>query len=151
MAKASHKKKPLIERDSILGLVVRLFAFLTVMILAFGIACLTNFEANGLPRKILMSMWLIVLVPVGMSVVFHELPRGNDWALGRLGIATFCRTGLPLLIVIFVDKSSGDRIGENAFGYLAFFYLIGFITSVWVSVGRLRLSGSLNGVDSAVV
>lgn len=150
-------------RELLLGLALRLGKFSLAMVLAFGVAWLVNISTGGdsigssgevssLPGKVLLAMWLIVLFPVGLSVVFSEFPRGSDWIMFRLGIATFCRTGLPLLIVILVDKlSTGEGLAEDAFGFLAFFYLIGFVASVWVSVGRLRSTESLNGVDSAVV
>lgn len=152
------------RQETVVGLVARVGVYCVVMIVAFVVAWLLNFVvfadpiegSSGdavlrLPNKFLLAMWLIILIPVGLSVVCSELPRGSDWVMVRLGIATFCRTGLPLLIVIFVDKLNGEQLSESAFGFLAFFYLIGFLTSVWVSVGRMRLSGSLNGVDSAVV
>lgn len=152
-------------RELLFGLALRIGIFSLVMVLAFGVAWQVNFSAFGdsigvssadktssLPSKVLLAMWLIVLFPVGLSVVCSELPRGSDWIMFRLGIATFCRTGLPLLIVILVDKlSTGEGLAEVAFGFLAFFYLIGFVASVWVSVVRLRSTETLNGVDSAVV
>ena len=164
MSSTDSQPAPLLRRESLVGLVARVGVYCVVMVAAFAAAWLLNVVAfngsiagssgattSGLPNKILAAMWLIVLIPIGLSVVCSELPRGSDWVMVRLGIATFCRTGLPLLIVIFVDKLNGERLSESAFGFLAFFYLVGFITSVWVSVGRLRSAGSLNEVDSAVV
>jgi len=103
-------------RELLLGLALRLGKFSLAMVLAFGVAWLVNISTGGdsigssgevssLPGKVLLAMWLIVLFPVGLSVVFSEFPRGSDWIMFRLGIATFCRTGLPLLIVILVDNS----------------------------------------------
>ncbi len=140
-----------IEDADWFGLFSRLLLYFILMSVAFGVAYISGFEQLGLATKALVAVWLIVLVPVGVSIVSAELPRGADWVMMRLGVATFCRTGLPLLIVIFVDTVKEGLLGDAGFGYLAFFYLVGFVTSVWVSVGRFRLSGSLNGVDSAVV
>lgn len=134
------------------GLLSRVCLVFFVMLI--GLAIALSFDAKwdqGLGEKIVFAMWLSVAVPMTIGVVCGELPKGNDWVLVRLGVATFCRTGLPLLIVIFVDSMSEGKLAEAAYGYLAFFYLFGFFVSVWVSVSRLRLTNSMDGVDRAVI
>jgi hypothetical protein len=140
--KAEITKAPasqsLLKSDSILGMALRLVLFLLLLVVAFVTAFLVNqIWLHLVPSNIVLVMWLITVAPMLVGVVCSEFPRGNDMAFFRLGIATFCRTGLPLLIVLIVDRVGGAHFGREAYGFLGFFYLIGFVASVWISISQI--------------
>ena len=136
--KAEITKSPasqsLLKSDSILGMALRLVLFLLLLVVAFVTAFLVNqIWLHLVPSNIVLVVWLITVTPMLVGVVCSEFPRGND----MLGIATFCRTGLPLLIVLIVDRVGGAHFGREAYGFLGFFYLIGFVASVWISISQI--------------
>ena len=148
-----HLTSPM-SSGSIAGLCARAAAFLLVMLLALGAGI--GFALAGgdwsveMPSvKIVIVMFLIVAVPMLAGMFLFELPRGSDWLLFRLGVATFCRTGLPLLIVLSVSVFAKANLASAAYGFLAYFYLIGFLASVWISVNRFA-SCHVPVVDSVV-
>lgn len=149
---SSEPTQSILTRDDLAGLSVRCFAFVFVMVLALGIAEVANLSFDiRVEWKWLLAMFLIVAVPMLVGMVLSEVPRGNDWFMARLGVATFCRTGLPLLIVISVSQLNEEPIAESAIGFLAVFYVIGFLASVGISMLRFRIHGSIKEVGRAVV
>ncbi len=131
--------------DSHWGLLVRISLFSLVMLFLLGLGLMfgsvvlrrlgmtTAFSASDIG-----IVFMAVLVPMLLGLVLAEIPRGSDWLLFRLGVATFCRTGLPLLIVISVSLQSEDGFWDRAIGFLSFFYVCGFLASVWISIYRFR-------------
>ena len=65
---------------------------------------------------------------------------------------TFCRTGMPLLVILLFVYSIPELVDHVVF-MIVFVYATGFITSVLLSVFRLGHSPdgqSLNEVQSAI-
>ncbi len=137
-------KSSLLRQESNFGLAARATLFVLTMLVCFAIASAFRFLAGAelIPFKVLVAMFLVTAIPIGVGLILAELPRGESWVLMRLGVATFCRTGLPLLIVILVEQILTGVITEHAFGFLAFFYLVGFFSSVWISVNRFKVLNS---------
>jgi len=125
-------------RDDLIGFVARAAA-VTLMI---ALVVMTAFalRANGLWIASLSSNFLIVVGLVVwqtnmLGLFFSEYPKGNDHALLRLALATFCRTGLPLLVVfVGLDYASTP----TAIGYIAVVYCVGFFGSLVLEVFRLE-------------
>ncbi|MFK7770001.1 MAG: hypothetical protein AB8B55_22525 [Mariniblastus sp.] len=149
---SSNDSPSLLSQDSNIGLVVRAVLFVVVMGITLGVLAWIRVAFSiELEPKWMLAMFLIVAVPMLVGLVLSEVPRGEELLLLRLGVATFCRTGLPLLFVIIVSQLAEVKIAKSAVGFLAVFYVIGFLASVWISVGRLKIPGSKQEVDRAVV
>lgn len=122
-----------------LGLFLRVAFFSFVMTLVFASVWFVNgFYAEGpVDFRKLLVVFLLVLVPAAASIVLSELPRGHDWVLVRLSLATFCRTGLPLFLAAVINHFSKRSLSREMLGFLLFFYLVAFLLSVSVSLSRL--------------
>ena len=87
-----------------------------------------------------------------VGLVLSEYPRGVDFAVFRLGFATFCRTGLPLVVVLLVARYSVAAFGGETMAFLVVFYAVGLTASIGLSLYRfVGMSGSSKSqeVDSA--
>ena len=105
-----------------------------------------------LPTTHLLLAFLVVLVPMTAGLVLSEYPRGADFAAFRLGLATFCRTGLPLVVVLLVARYSVAAFTGEAMAFLVAFYAVGLTSSIGLSLYRfVDPPGSSNSqeVDSA--
>lgn len=130
-----------------------LFVLLMLSTLALAVLFKSLFLVSISVHQVI-AMFLVAGLPMLVGLILSEVPRGTDWLLFRLGIATFCRTGLPLLIVIVVIQLSKVGLADPLIGLLAFFYVVGFLASVWISINRIADTGftdSVIEVDRAVV
>ena len=126
------------------GWLSSLATFSIVMLILFLIVMAVNWAITpAAPFSRLLAIFLCVFAPMSLGIVAHQIPRGDDWLMARLGLATFCRTGLPLLIVLFVSQVVADPFETCELGLLVLFYLCGILTSVWISVQRLVPTVSL--------
>ena len=148
---AAEKRNSLISRNNWVGLVSRIGTSLLLMGLSLIPAVAVNAILVHEPQKMVLVAFLAMLFPVVASAVASEIPRGNDWLMMRVGLATFCRTGLPLLIVFYCSEVAGLELSEPAFGFLAYFYIFGLTMSVWMSIIRVSGADFLNEAGHAVV
>ncbi|MEM7782090.1 MAG: hypothetical protein AAF623_01965 [Planctomycetota bacterium] len=101
--------------------------------------------------KILFALWLTIFVAIGISLILKEFPRGSDFVMVRLGSATFCRTGIPLLIIILLDYFGILKLESKALGFLSVFYIVGFSVAICISVTPFRFLRALGGARNAIV
>jgi hypothetical protein len=137
-----------LQAETNLGLAFRVGLFGALMVCAFVIAYLARF----LPLKgtielgELFAVFLATTLPMAASIVVSERPQGEDWIPVRLGLATFCRTGLPLFCVLVITLNSKKQLEPMWLGYMVFFYILGILAIVWISV--YRLSKTSFGADN---
>ena len=98
-------------------------------------------------------MFLVVLFSMVVGLFLSEYPQGDDYALMRIGFATFCRTGLPLLVVLLVARYSDPSFtSKTMMAFLIVFYAVGLLTSIGLSLYRFAdtsSSSKTHEVDSA--
>ena len=73
-----------------------------------------------------------------LGLVFSELPTGNEHTFTRLGLATFCRTGLPLLAVIVIWKYSLSDSRVQPILAAGVFYAVGHFRVMILSTLPLK-------------
>ena len=147
----SKKGITLFALDNWIGLVLRAIACLLMMGLSLALALLANGWLVQVPIKMVLVAFLSMLFPIMAGLVVSEVPRGIDWLMARVGLATFCRTGLPLLIVMYFSENSGVILSEAAIGFLGYFYICGLLMSVWMSVIRVNDVSLMGEAEHAVV
>ena len=99
-----------------------------------------------------LVVFLTIWIPMILGMLASELPRGEEFIFIRMGGATFCRTGMPLLVILLLRYSIPDLVDQVVF-MIVFVYAVGFIASVLLSVFRLGHSPggqNLNEVQSAI-
>jgi hypothetical protein len=141
-----------LRSESNLGLLCRvgLFSMLMPVLLAGG------YLAGSLPAfpsvtlADLLTAFFAVFIPMAASIVLAERPKGDDWIILRLGLATFCRTGLPIICVAVITLLSKKPLQLTLLGFLAFFYISGILVVVLISVYRLSESKAGSGKNDEV-
>lgn len=83
-------------------------------------------------------IWLAITFAMLLGLVFTELPTGDDHTMTRLGLATFCRTGLPLLAVIVIWKYSLSSSKLQPIVAAGVFYAVGHFSVMILSTLPLR-------------
>lgn len=126
-----------------LGWLARALTLCVVMGVCFGASiAFRNLFVPDVPDNFLIADFLIILVSMCVGLLLSEYPSGNEFAAMRLGFATFCRTGLPLLVVALVMRYSNSTFAGRAIGFLVAFYAVGLITSIGLSSYRFSSSSS---------
>ena len=128
-------------RDGVTGLVVRglvVTAAMAVTVLLLLLAKSQNLLLGDLETPMCLGIGLIVWFGMMLGVVFSEYPRGSAAALARVGLATFCRTGLPLLVVL-VAVNYATRLNAVAV-YVGILYAVGLTSSLALELSRLGFS-----------
>ena len=148
---AANKGISLLGLDTWIGLGLRAVSCLLLMGLSLVVALLANAWLVHEPVKMVNVAFLCMLFPIIAGLVVSEVPRGNDWLMIRMGLATFCRTGLPLLIVMYFSENSAVILSEASIGFLAYFYICGLLMSVWMSVIRVNDVSLMGEAEHAVV
>ena len=124
-----------LRRTDVIGTCVRCslmtLVLLVVVLFAFGVR---EVFSLSIPFRFLAAISLIVLVSMLAASVVSEYPRGDDYLMMRLGFATFCRTGLPLLVVMIVARYSEPTFANETFGFLVAFYAVGLVTNIRLSL-----------------
>ena len=137
------------RREGPAGTCVRLAMLLILVALATAVAWFLANWLGGQSLSILdaVTVGLVIGLPMGLSVVVSEYPRGVEFVFLRLAGATFCRTGLPLLAILLLSYSDSDWLDRLVF-LVIFVYAVGFLTSVLLSVLRLNRAQDRNEVQS---
>ena len=148
---AETKRNSLFTQETWVGLIARVVATLFLMCISLAFAIWMNTSFVHEPPKMVLVAFLAMLFPMISAVFVSELPRGNDWLMMRVGLATFCRTGLPLLIVIYCKEIAAINMSEPAIGFLAFFYIFGLTMSVWMSIIRVSGANTTGEAEHAIV
>ena len=119
------------------GLLLRSLALtipmIAVLCVSFAIQYWVQFDVES---KWITASFLVIYVSMILGLVTSEYPDGAEFMLFRLGVATFCRTGFPLLVILLAARYSVSTLGKPVLGYLAAFYLVGFPISIWLSLLR---------------
>ena len=141
-------------QNPVVGLLLRGLGLTLVIGLAtFGSAALQNWLSST-PVTLFHGLFVffMIWVPMLLGLIASEFPRGDDYLLMRMGGATFCRTGMPLLVILLFVYSIPELVDHVVF-MIVFVYAAGFITSVLLSLFRLGKSPAdqnLNEVQSAI-
>lgn len=133
-------KVSFVLRDGVAGVIARMAVVsMVVMVTAVALVFLGNMFGwfDELPVVALIGIALAVWLAMVAGVVCSEYPRGDQLAMARLGLATFCRTGLPLLVVL-VAVNYATRLNSVAL-YVGVLYAIGLAASLLLEVSRLGL------------
>ena len=123
------------------GLVNRCLIMTLVMVAAVGILIVlakAGVVIPGLSVGYMIATGLCIWKAMMLGLFFGAYPPGNDNAMIRLGLATFCRTGIPLLVVL-VGLDYATR-PDSATRFLLAIYMVGFFSSLTLEV--CKLSGS---------
>lgn len=128
-----------LSEDSKRGLLARVIVFCVGMLalLALSWGASRSFSVD-IPFRELLAVFFAVAIPMTASIVVGELPRGNDWIMMRLALATFCRTGLPIFCVVVITLLSEKQLQPLSSGFLVLFYIFGLLSVVLISVRRLK-------------
>ena len=149
--KAGTKRNSLLTQETWVGVIARVITTLFLMATSLLFAIWMNTSFIHEPPKMVMVAFLAMVFPMVAAVVVSELPRGTDWLMLRVGLATFCRTGLPLLIVIYCNEAAPNNMFESAIGFMAFFYIFGLTMSVWMSIIRVSGANTNSEAEHAIV
>ena len=138
--KKSRAKGSILCRDGKAGLLARAAVVTAALIAAIGGLLLAReygLVLTDLSNSIMTGIALIVWVSMMLGVVFSEYPRGDQMAMARVGLATFCRTGFPLLVIL-VAVNYATRLNSVAI-YVGILYAVGLSLSLALEVSRLGL------------
>ena len=143
-----------LRRNDLLGMLFRSLALTLVIVLAtFFSGLLQNFfSQTDVTLALGFLVFFTIWGPMMLGLIASELPRGDDYIFIRMGGATFCRTGMPLLVILLFVYSIPELVDRVVF-MIVLVYAAGFITSVLLSVFRLGHSPAgqkLNEVQSAI-
>ena len=146
--------KSILRRESLAGLLLRSF------ILSLAVGSMTVFSTilqnflSQTPVTLISasSLFLTIWFPMVLSLFMSEFPRGDEFIFLRIGGATFCRTGMPLLVILLLSYSKPELLDQMVF-LIGSVYAAGLIASILLSVFRLGNPSSrqnLNEVQSAI-
>ncbi len=102
-------------KDFVLSLAVVLCSVLVVMALAFLI---DQVRPGQFGSKAILVCGSIFLFSHGTAALFQFFPKGNEMALFRLGMVAFCRTVLPLVVLMLLEYNGRLEQAPN-WGLLA--------------------------------
>jgi len=139
-AAASPASRSIVVRDGVAGMLVR--GMIVSGVIALTTLLLMLLRSQGLafsdmPVPLLITVALVVWIAMMLGVFFSEYPRGDHAAMARLGLATFCRTGFPLLVIL-VAVNYATRLNSVA-ACVGILYAVGLTSSLYLEVSRLRL------------
>ena len=140
VADRSPERRSIFARDGKAGLLARALAVTAALVVtAIGLTMARDagWMLVELPRTIMIGIALVVWVSMILGVIFSEYPRGDQLALARVGLATFCRTGFPLLVIL-VAVNYATRLNSVAI-YVGILYAVGLSLSLALEVSRLGL------------
>lgn len=102
-------------KDFVFCLAVVLGSVLLVMTLAYLI---DQFRPGQFGPKAILVCGSIFLFSHGTAAIFQFFPRGNEMALFRIGMVAFCRTVLPLVVLMLLEYNGRLEQAPN-WGLLA--------------------------------
>jgi hypothetical protein len=146
----SNSVSTYLKRADLLGWFARAFVLSLILAVCLGLSVIVrNLFVQDVADNLLIVAFLIILVSMVVGLLLSEYPGGLEFAVMRLGFATFCRTGLPLLVVMLLVRYSSATFAGHAIGFLVVFYAVGLITSIGLSL--YRFSGSSSSPSSQEV
>ncbi len=131
-------RSSIVFRDGIVGLAVRGVIVTAVVAVAAAVMMAARnwgLVLGDLSAPVMIGIAIIVWFSMMLGVVFSEYPRGDQAAMSRVGLATFCRTGFPLLVVL-VAVNYATRLNSVAL-YVGVLYAVGLVSSLALEVSRL--------------
>ncbi len=85
----------------------------------------------------LVGVAAVVWLGMVAATVVGEFPKGDEFLMARLGLATFCRTA-PAMVVVLFALTYPTRLVSAAVA-IGVLYLVGLFVSVLLDVRRFRL------------
>ncbi len=138
--------KPTRQKNELIGLCARLAILTVAMAFTAVLAAFTQAAWSELPVDwpnasiALGTLWW----PMILALIVSEYPRGEEFLLLRLAGATFCRTGMPLLVILLLRYSKPQLVDQMVFTIVSV-YAAGLVTSILLSV--LKLGNPSQGQD----
>ena len=138
LSKANAENRSVVLRDGVVGLLLR--SLLVSAVIAAATLMLLLVHHQGLafasvPTSVLIGIAVVIWLAMMLGVFFSEYPRGDQAAMARLGLATFCRTGFPLLVVLLAVNYA-TRLNSVAL-FVAILYAVGLVSSLALDISRL--------------
>lgn len=134
-------RRSLLQRRGVTGLIFRTIALLLLEGVALGaILCcrLQGFCLIDVPTREILMIFAAIVFAMLLGLVFSELPSGDEHTFTRLGLATFCRTGLPLLVVVVISKYSVCEESMQPIFSAVVFYAVGHFGGMILSTLPLK-------------
>lgn len=132
-------------RQEIISIFMRAMLVSALMLVAGALAVWlsrSNIAMPGLTLGFALCSGLCIWKAMALGLFFGSYPPGDENAMIRLGLVTFCRTGIPLLVVL-VGLNYATR-PDSATKYMLLMYCVGFFSSLVLEVWKLK------NVDSPV-
>ena len=131
-------------REGFVSLFKRI-AMMTLAMFAAGVVAVLLSQSEiaipGLSVIFALGSGLCIWKAMVLGLFFGSYPPGDENAMIRLGLVTFCRTGIPLLVVLVALKYATGL--DTALKYMLFMYMIGFFSSLILEVLKLKQVDSL--------
>lgn len=131
----------MIQRPGRAGLCFRALALLMAEGIALTVVVLLKLFDAGfveIPMTEIAQIFVAVSFAMLLGLVFAEIPSGAEHTFTRLGLATFCRTGLPLLVVIVIWKYSVCNSKIQPIFAAVVFYAVGHFGGMILSTLPLK-------------
>ena len=131
----------MLQRPGRVGLFYRAIALLLLEGIALTVVVVLNLLKACFTDVPLIEIGLIfaaITFAMLLGLAFAEFPSGEAYTFTRLGLATFCRTGLPLLVVIAISKYSVCSLKIQPIFVAVVFYAVGHFGGMILSTLPLR-------------
>lgn len=125
-------------RDGIVGLLIRCLivtAVMAVSAIGMWVSFYLELAFTDLGAELLGGVSLLIWIAMMAGLIFSEYPRGDQAAMLRVGLATFCRTGFPLLVVLMAVNYA-TRLNSVA-ACVGILYAVGLMSSLSLEISRL--------------
>ena len=131
----------MLQRRGPVGLIFRALTLLLLEGVALGAVLLCHyleFSLTAVPARELLMIFAAITFAMLLGLFFSEFPTGDQHTFTRLGAATFCRTGLPLLVVMAIWKYSVCNSKLQPIFAAVVFYAVGHFGGMILSTLPLR-------------
>ena len=138
-------------RSDMIGVIWRsvVVCVLLVLTVAMVFAVRSQFFANaGLAGGQIILLAVSFAVAMAGGLLASEYPRGDELALARMGLATFCRTGIPLVVILLIERYSDVQLLEQGIAIVVLLYGVGLFSSIVLSLLPLRASSEVIHVEA---
>lgn len=135
-------RRSMLQRRGRVGLIFRALALLLLggVALAGVLLChFLEFSLADVPTREILLIFAAITFAMLLGLVFTEIPSGDEHTFTRLGLATFCRTGLPLLVVVAISKYSVCTLKLQPIFAAMVFYAVGHFGGMILSTMPLKL------------
>ena len=138
-------RRSMLQRRGMIGLTCRAIVLLLLEVVALAVVLYCHLQEYCLvnvPKSEILAIFAGIVLAMMLGLVFTELPSGDQHTFTRLGLATFCRTGLPLLVVVAISKYSVcDEAVQPIFAAVVF-YAVGHFGGMILSTLPLKSPSS---------